>query len=195
MNLIGQDGVSVRTERVRQTLPLSAEQDGFARLETAPYLKMAVFNRYGIDQHGIALLTGMDGVTGAAALTYGHDCHNLTVYGGSDRDMALAANTVREAQGGICSVENGKVLTLIPLPMAGLMCDLPPETLLEQMDRFLSDCCRIGFSHKNLLSFLTLMPLAVSPEIKCTDRGLVDALHRQLLPLIEEIKETNANGT
>lgn len=37
---------------------------------------MAVFNRYGRDQHGIGLLTGMDGVTGAAALTYGHDCHN-----------------------------------------------------------------------------------------------------------------------
>lgn len=119
VNLIGQDGVSIRTQRVRKALPLSAERDGFACLKTAPYLKMAVFNRYGRDQHGIGLLTGMDGVTGAAALTYGHDCHNLTVYGGNDADMALAANTLRESQGGLCTVENGKVLTLIPLPLAG----------------------------------------------------------------------------
>ena len=136
VNLIGQDGVSIRTQRVRKALPLSAERDGFACLKTAPYLKMAVFNRYGRDQHGIGLLTGMDGVTGAAALTYGHDCHNLTVYGGNDADMALAANTLRESQGGLCTVENGKVLTLIPLPLAGLMCDLPPEVLLEQMEHF-----------------------------------------------------------
>ena len=156
---------------------------------------MAVFNRYGRDQHGIGLLTGMDGVTGAAALTYGHDCHNLTVYGGNDADMALAANTLRESQGGLCTVENGKVLTLIPLPLAGLMCDLPPEVLLEQMEQLLSDCRRMGFNHQNLLTFFTLMPLAVSPELKCTDLGLVDALHKRLLPLIDEIKEISSDGT
>ena len=137
----------------------------------------------------------MDGVTGAAALTYGHDCHNLTVYGSNDTDMALAANTLRESQGGLCTVENGKVLTLIPLPLAGLMCDLPPEVLLEQMEQFLSDCRRMGFNHQNLLTFFTLMPLAVSPELKCTDRGLVDALHKRLLPLIDEIKEISSDGT
>ena len=59
VNLIGQDGASIRTQRVRKALPLSAERDGFACLKTAPYLKMAVFNRYGRDQHGIGLLTGM----------------------------------------------------------------------------------------------------------------------------------------
>ena len=188
-------GEVLRTQRVRKTLPLADERDGFACLKTAPYLKMAVFNRYGRDQHGIGLLTGMDGVTGAAALTYGHDCHNLTVYGGNDADMALAANTLRESQGGLCTAENGKVLTLIPLPLAGLMCDQSPEALLAQMEQFLADCRRMGFNHQNLLTFFTLMPLAVSPELKCTDRGLVDALHKRLLPLIDEIKEISSDGT
>lgn len=119
----------------------------------------------------------------------------LTVYGGNDADMALAANTLRDAQGGLCTAENGKVLTLIPLPLAGLMCDQSPEALLAQMEQFLADCRRMGFTHKNLLTFFTLMPLAVSPELKCTDRGLVDALHKRLLPLIEEIKEISSDGT
>ena len=195
VNLIGQDGTSIRTQWLRKALPLSAGKDGFAYLKTSPYLKMAVFNRYGREQHGVGLLTGMDGVTGAAALTYGHDCHNLTVYGGNDTDMALAANTLRASQGGLCTAENGKVLTLIPLPMAGLMSDLPPAALLEQMEQFLTDCRRMGFTHQNLLTFFTLMPLAVSPELKCTDRGLVDVLHKQLLPLIDEIKEISSDGT
>ena len=92
-------------------------------------------------------------------------------------------------------MENGKVLTLIPLPLAGLMCDQSPEALLAQMEQFLADCRRMGFTHKNLLTFFTLMPLAVSPELKCTDRGLVDALHKRLLPLIDEIKEISSDGT
>ena len=69
------------------------------------------------------------------------------------------------------------------------------KRLLEQMEQFLSDCRRMGFNHQNLLTFFTLMPLAVSPELKCTDRGLVDALHKRLLPLIDEIKEISSDGT
>ena len=36
-----------------------------------------------------------------------------------------------------------------------------------QMEQFLADCRRMGFNHQNLLTFFTLMPLAVSPELKC----------------------------
>ena len=55
---------------------------------------MAVFNRYGLERHSLALIDGMEDFDGAIALTYGHDAHNLTVYGSDDGDMALAANAV-----------------------------------------------------------------------------------------------------
>lgn len=97
-------------------------------------------------------------------------------------------NTLRESQGGLCTVENGKVLTLIPLPLAGLMCDLPPEVLLEQMEQFLSDCRRMGFNHQNLLTFFTLMPLADFAGAEMHGPGSVDALHKRLLPLIDRDK-------
>ena len=90
-NLIWQDGVSVRTRRVRAPVQLGEERDGLAIAHTEPWLKMAVWNRYGKNRRGLGLVGGMDGVDGAAALTYGHDCHNLTVFGGNDRDMVLAA--------------------------------------------------------------------------------------------------------
>lgn len=188
-NLIGQDGVGVRTKRVERTLKLEPEENGSSEVRTEKLLKMAVFNRYGKKRRGLALVDGMDGVTGAVALTYGHDCHNLTVFGGNDADMALAANAVIEAGGGLCTVQGGKVRHRISLPLAGLMCDLPPEELLGQMEELLEHCREMGFRHKNLLTFLTVMPLAVSPEIKCTDMGLLDVAHKKFLPLVEGIEE------
>lgn len=188
-NLIWQDGVSFRTKHIQAPVLLGPEREGLALAQTGPWLKMAVFNRYGRNRHGLALVGGMDGVEGAVALTYGHDCHNLTVFGGNDRDMVLAANTLRETGGGLCAVREGQVRTLIPLPLAGLMCDTAPEELLEKLELFLTQCRQMGLRHANLLSFLTIMPLAVSPEIKCTDMGLLDVTHKRFLPLVEQIEE------
>ena len=190
-NLIWQDGVSLRTKRFQAPVTLEAERDGLARVHTEPWLKMAVFNRYGKAQRGLGLVGNMDHVEGAVALTYGHDCHNLTVFGGNDRDMAMAANALRESGGGLCAVRDGKVLSLIPLPLAGLMCDTAPETLLERLEDFLEQCRGMGFVHANLLTFFTVMPLAVSPEIKCTDRGLLDVANKRFLPLIEPGREAD----
>ena len=69
------------------------------------------------------------------------------------------------------------------------MCDLPPEELLGRMEELLGHCREMGFRHENLLTFLTVMPLAVSPEIKCTDMGLLDVAHKKFLPLVEGIEE------
>ena len=188
-NLIGQDGVGVRTRRVERPVRLAPEKDGWSALEEEGLLKMAVFNRYGKARRGLALVDGMDSVTGAVALTYGHDCHNLTVFGGNDRDMTVAANAVIAAGGGLCTAQGGQVRHQIPLPLAGIMCDLTPEELLERMEALLGHCREMGFRHQNLLTFLTVMPLAVSPEIKCTDMGLLDVAHKKFLPLVEGIKE------
>lgn len=189
VNMIGQDGRTVRTRLVRRELPLGRDSGGGAVVETAPYLKMAVFNRYGQPRHGLALIDGMEGVSGAAALTYGHDSHNLTVFGGNDGDMALAANTVRSAEGGLCAVSGGCVRAMVPLPLAGLLSEEPPHRLLAELENFLDQCRDMGFCHEDLMSFFTIMPLAVSPEIKCTDRGLLDVTHKRFLPLIERVKE------
>ena len=188
VHVIRADPASTRTACVLRELP-AVPAAGKAMLDTTGYLKMAVFNRYGLPQHGVAVVEGAGSVSGAVALTYGHDAHNLTVFGGNDRDMVLAANAVIEAQGGICAARDGRLQNLVRLPVAGLMSTLPPQELLAQLQAFLKDCTGMGFRHADLMSFFTIMPLAVSPEIRCTDRGLVDVVHKRLLPLIEQMKE------
>lgn len=189
VNVIHQDGVSMRTKRIQKSLPVLI-QNGRPALDTSSLFEMAVFNRYEKKQHGLAFIDGMEQVRGAVALTYGHDSHNLAVFGNGETDMAAAANAVIKAQGGICAACGGKATTLIPLPLAGLMSEETPDILLRKLEAFLADCEQMGFHHANLMTFFTVMPLAVSPEIKCTDMGLVDVVNKQFLPLIERIEES-----
>lgn len=58
---------------------------------------------------------------GAFATTVSHDSHNLTVFGGNEEDMALAANAVITAGGGMAVALSGKVTALLPLPVSGLV--------------------------------------------------------------------------
>ena len=185
VNIIKYNGSGHRTQKVSRNLPLIDSQLG-KTVDITGLFKVAVFNRYGLDRHALALIDGMAELEGAIALTYGHDAHNLTVYGGDDGDMALAANTIRRIKGGMCAVQGGEVLACVPLPLGGLMSQEPAEVLSGQVEAFLAACRQIGLAYDNPITFLTLMPLAVSPEIKCSDLGLIDVVNKRMIPLIEE---------
>ncbi len=66
-------------------------------------------------------LTGWGKWNGAFATTVAHDSHNLTVFGGNAEDMAVAANAVIKAGGGMAAASGGKVTALLPLPLSGLV--------------------------------------------------------------------------
>ncbi|MGN8155013.1 adenine deaminase [Agrobacterium sp. 22094] len=70
-------------------------------------------------------LTGWGEWKGSFATTVSHDSHNLTVFGGNEADMALAANAVIKAGGGMAVASGGKVTALLPLPLSGLVSDAP----------------------------------------------------------------------
>lgn len=55
------------------------------------------------------------------ATTYSHDSHNLTTFGTNHAAMALAANAVIQAVGGIAVVHNGTVTALLQVPIGGLI--------------------------------------------------------------------------
>ena len=185
VNIIKYNGSGHRTQKVLRDLPLIDSQLG-KTVDITGLFKVAVFNRYGLDRHALALIDGMVELDGAIALTYGHDAHNLTVYGGDDGDMALAANTIRRMKGGMCAVQGGEVLARVPLPLGGLMSQEPAEVLSGQVEAFLEACRKIGLKYANPITFLTLMPLAVSPEMKCTDLGLIDVVNKRKIPLVEK---------
>lgn len=180
VNVIVQDGKTSRTQLEQKICPV---ENGL--LKQGDLVKMAVLNRYkNSNSKGIALMGNLTGFNGAIATTYAHDCHNVTVYASNDKDLCLAANTVISNGGGVAAVQDGKVLCSIPLPIAGLLCEDDMKTLAEKFSHFNHVSKKMGLNHEEPLTFVTLMALAVSPNVKLTDMGIIDVTTKTFLPLV-----------
>ena len=93
-------------------------------------IRMAIINRYGRNTPmRVAFLENWGVWRGAFATTVSHDSHNLTVFGRDPEDMAIAANAVRTAGGGLCAVAGQKVVAQVDLPLAGLVSEAPVENV------------------------------------------------------------------
>ncbi|MGO4135087.1 adenine deaminase [Rhizobium brockwellii] len=99
-------------------------RDGFV-LPPAGSAMIAVAHRHGKADGTprIGFLTGWGEWRGAFCTTVSHDSHNLTVFGGNAHDMALAANAVISAGGGMAVAKDGRIEALLPLPLSGLVTD------------------------------------------------------------------------
>lgn len=147
-------------------------------------LKAVVIERHNATgKRGFGLVKGFGTKRGAMASTVAHDAHNLTVIGTNDDDMALAANTLIESGGGMCAVCDGEVLAVVPLPIAGIMNDKRAEemsVLVGKLDRAWED---IGCTLPSPYMTMATIPLACIPELRLTNRGIVDCRSYEFLDL------------
>lgn len=160
-------------------------QNGYLESDPAQdTLKTVVFERHHeTGTKGVGFVKGFGIECGAMASTVAHDAHNLLVIGTNDEDMALAANTLIECGGGMVAVQNGKVLGVVPLPIAGLMNDKPAEEMSEMVEALEVAWAQIGCSMPSPFMTMALIPLACLPELRLTNRGLVDCRTFQFVPL------------
>lgn len=131
---------------------------------------------------GVGLATGFGLRAGALAGTVGHDHHNLLAVGASDADLLVACRRLEELGGGMVAVEGGRILAELALPVAGLICDEPLVDVAARLER-LDEAAR-GLGVRLPAPFMTLsfLGLAVIPELRLTDKGLVDVLRSELVP-------------
>lgn len=190
IHVLGCNEVTTRTKNERRWVPV---RDG--QLDITGLVKVGVIYRHGCGlekapgkEVSLGLLAGFPDFQGALASTYAHDSHNLTVYGTDESDMALAANRLIEIGGGLCAVQDGKILAEVPLPVAGVLTEGEVDELKEQFGDFFRAVEQVGLRHSHPMMFMTLMTLAVSLEIKCTDMGLVDTLEKKFIPLVVEAR-------
>lgn len=151
---------------------------------------MAVFERHGLKgTKNIGLLKGIGDFKGAIATTYAHDCHNLVVIGENKRDMTLAANKLISIGGGMCAVLDGELLSIVELPIGGILSDKSIDEISIEINKLAENMRKMGIRHKEPIMLLTILALAVSPEIKITDLGIVDVLNKKIINLINYEKE------
>jgi len=152
---------------------------------------IAVTHRHGrVDSRTrLGFLTGWGKWKGAFATTVAHDSHNLTVFGSDPRDMAAAANAVIASGGGMAVAIGGEVLSLLPLPLAGLVSEEPVEVVADQFRAIRAAMDKVVDWQPPYLVFKACFgaTLACNAGPHQTDRGIADVTTGTLLesPILE----------
>ena len=150
-------------------------EEGLVRLDPGQDVaKICVIERHGKTgerKTGFVVGLGFDRPA-ALATTVAHDSHNLMVMGNSEEMMARAARAVADEGGGV-AVATEEELTLLPLPVAGLMSSEPYEEVAERSkaigEALFEAGCRLNYAFMTL----SLLALIVLPDLHVSDKGLV----------------------
>jgi adenine deaminase len=185
VNVIGVVENQAPTKHLK--LKLQAE-DGQLTVDMGRDLaKVALVERHrGTGEVCVALVQGFGfDVPCAIGSTVAHDSHHMIVVGTDESDMALAANELARVGGGQIVVREGEILALVELPIAGLMSDERAETVAEKAERILEGFHQCGCTLNNANMQLSLLALVVIPDLRISDKGLVDVNRFEIIPIIE----------
>jgi adenine deaminase len=142
--------------------------------------RIAVAERHlGTGRVGLGYVLGFGLTRGAIASTVAHDAHNCMIVGdlgpAGPADMAVAIARLAELGGGQVAVLDGRVIAEIALPIAGLMSDRPAAAVaaaVEHLEHVAA--AELGVTIGTPFMHLSFLGLSVIPELRITDRGLVD---------------------
>lgn len=171
------------------TVDLKASNDWGTHFDEHGLCFVTIIERHGKTQdasgqngnvaHGLLKDFGLK--DGAVASSVGHDSHNIIIAGTNAEDMHVALAALKEHQGGVVTVQGGKVTAMVPLPIAGLLSDKRVTVVAEEMSTLKAVWkdmgCTIPFMGFNLI------PLSVIPEIRITDKGMVRVPEMTIEPL------------
>jgi adenine deaminase len=173
VRVIGGRGDQVVTEHLIEDA-LIVDGEAVADVER-DLLKIAVAERHRASGNiGKGFIKGFGLRRGAIAGTVAHDHHNLVVIGADDASMRRAVEAVVQMGGGLVAVEGEDVLGELPLPVAGLMSELPLETVRRSYDALVDIARERGSLMPDPFMAMSFMALEVIPKLKLTDVGLVD---------------------
>jgi adenine deaminase len=178
-------GVDAGTIVTRALVGEPLRRDGKACADPGRDLaKLAVIERHrDTGRIGVGFAQGFGLQAGAMASSHAHDAHNVVVVGMTDEDMAAAANHLRAIGGGQVVVMGGRVVAELPCPIGGLLSDLTFEEVADRARVLEEAAGELGTTLPSPFMAMSFLALSVIPELKLTDRGLVDVDRFELVPL------------
>jgi adenine deaminase len=90
---------------------------------------------------------------------------------------------IKKMHGGLAVVNDGKVLASLPLPVAGLMSEKPAMAVAEKLAAVHEAAKQLGVTIEGPFSAMAFLALPVIPELKLTDKGLVDVIKFEIVDL------------
>ena len=147
---------------------------------------ISVVNRHGSGDMTTVVCSDFHLMHGCVASTISHDSHNMTIAYRDINDAYAAAMELKRIGGGMCYVENGKVVYSLPLPVAGLMSPLPVDELAPAI-RKMDEAVEYASDHLSpMLLAIAILALPVRPGIIITDRGVIRGETLQFVPQRQE---------
>ena len=150
-------------------------------------LKLSVIERHHCTGNmGIGFVRGFGLKGGALASSVAHDSHNIIVVGTSDEEMKVAIREVEKMGGGQVVVRKDRAVAALPLPIAGLMSYGALEDVVVASRELKSAARNLGCVLQDPFMALSFLALPVIPELRVTDRGLVDVRKAAFVALFGE---------
>ena len=122
----------------------------------------------------------------AMASTVAHDSHHMLIVGTDEESMAVAGNALARSGGGQVVVKNGKVIGQVELKIAGLMSTEKAAVVAKKAETILQGFRSCGCTLNNPNMQLSLLALVVIPELRISDKGLVDVTKFNFISVVEE---------
>ncbi len=171
-------------ETKQRIMPVIVDNGMVANDRDRDIAKLVVVERHRASgRTGIGLVKGFGLTSGAFASTVAHDSHNVIAVGMYDEDILAAIDAVRKMRGGLVVVKKKQLLAALPLPVAGLMSDKPLEVVVKQQALVAGAVKKLGLKLRSPFAILSFLALPVVPELKLTDRGLVDVKQAKFVDL------------
>ena len=158
-------------------------RDGVVYPDTSQdVLYVTVVERFGkTSHHPVAFISGFGLREGAMASSASPDDNNILCVGADPADIAAAVNHVAGAGGGQVVVRGGEVLAWLPLPVGGIVADIPPASMAEQ-EAELDDAARqLGCTFASPFMYMIFLSVTAIPDYAMTDLGLIDCVNLRVI--------------
>ena len=171
------------TKKARETL--SVKDENVIPSYDKDVWKVAAFDRtFGSTKHAVGFLKNFGPRIGAFASTWSFHENNMIVIGSNEKDMAIAANSLLRTQGGMVVVYKGKILSSMPLQMAGILSTDSFEKTSKNFSNINNVLLDSGCKFKKPHLIPLFLPFLALPEIRILYQGLIDVKSRSFLKTI-----------
>jgi len=163
-------------------LPFGAHNNELRADPERDIAKIAVIERHkGTGAFSVGFVKGLGLKKGAIASTVSHDSHNLIVAGVEDECLAKAVNYLAQEGGGMVVVADR--ISYLPLKISGLMSTESAESAVKKHEDLKDAVKGMGLGLETVFMTMSFLALPVIPELRITDKGLVDVNQFKIVSL------------
>ncbi len=186
-NLVNVNVINMMTEIITEKVneSLSVKDGNVIPSPDKDVWKVAALDRtFSSGKHAVGFMKNFGADIGAFASTWNFHENNVIVIGSNEKDMAIAVNSLIETQGGMIVVNEGKILSALPLQLAGIISTDNFENVLENLVKLNAILTDAGCKFKKPHLVPLFLPFLALPDIRILSTGLVDVKNRSFLKIV-----------